>query len=281
MIKLNFKEPNTEKWKAWKEKCETAIVDIILLAEQGKPFKVDGKLYAAQKEELLKASYRKCAFCEADISRQHGDVEHFRPKKTATDEKNKKVCRLNADGSPVLNKDGKPDLHKGYYWLAYDWTNLLPACVKCNQSNKKNRFPVKGFRAYKPGEEAREDPLLLNPMYKDPKKHFKLDAELGILSGITDEGKMCIDVFKLNDESLMDSRRKAYFDLVARIKLICSEFDPEEEMTKKVQEAFREVFKCYKGSGAFAFASRHALKEHRELLHEIQEYLPFSLKSIK
>jgi hypothetical protein len=42
--------------------------------------------------------------------------------------------------------------HPGYYWLAYEWTNLLPSCYDCNSfrrhgtmkagPGKNERFPV-------------------------------------------------------------------------------------------------------------------------------------------
>jgi hypothetical protein len=30
----------------------------------------------------------------------------------------------------------------GYFWLAYVWANLFLACQLCNQSFKKNLFPL-------------------------------------------------------------------------------------------------------------------------------------------
>jgi hypothetical protein len=78
------------------------------------------------KNALLKLQHGKCAFCECKVThQQYGDVEHFRPKKG------------------YKQKDGDPLGRPGYYWLAYEWTNLLVSCQICNQKFKKNLFPLR------------------------------------------------------------------------------------------------------------------------------------------
>ena len=59
----------------------------------------------------------KCAFCES--KRFKPDVEHFRPKKNVTG---------------IVG-------HIGYYWLCYEWTNLIPTCSDCNDI-KHTSFPI-------------------------------------------------------------------------------------------------------------------------------------------
>ncbi len=67
----------------------------------------------------------KCAFCESKVSAiAYGDVEHFRPKA----------------GYQQSHDD---DLQRpGYYWLAYEWSNLFFSCSICNQQGKRNVFPL-------------------------------------------------------------------------------------------------------------------------------------------
>src|SRR4051812_1734670 len=56
----------------------------------------------------------KCAYCESPLGMEvAGGSDHFRPIRSVAEH---------------------PD-HPGYYWLAYDWDNLLPACGMC-LSNK-------------------------------------------------------------------------------------------------------------------------------------------------
>lgn len=89
-------------------------------------FKPD--VYAADdvKEALIGMQYGKCAYCEARVIHiSYGDVEHFRPK----------AAFQQGETTPLE----KP----GYYWLAYDWLNLLLSCQICNQRHKRNLFPLK------------------------------------------------------------------------------------------------------------------------------------------
>src|SRR5262245_40916138 len=70
---------------------------------------------------------KKCAYCESSLLTAPGDLENFRPKATVSDEEGKSVS-------------------EGYWWLAYDWNNLLLSCGTCNRLHKRNRFPIAGPR---------------------------------------------------------------------------------------------------------------------------------------
>ena len=57
----------------------------------------------------------KCCYCERKRDRKREmDVEHYRPK------------------GKVNGVDG----HTGYWWLAFNWNNLLWSCKTCNQKFK-------------------------------------------------------------------------------------------------------------------------------------------------
>jgi hypothetical protein len=124
-----------------------------------------------------------------------------------------------------LNEEGKAKAHPGYYWLAYDWRNLLPSCTVCNQPSdrsdckvgKHNRFPVAGKHAQSPGEEIHEQPLLINPASEveedNPEKHLTVlvNSEkdpMGFVLPLSERGKMCIQVFDLNRPQLVEERQK-------------------------------------------------------------------------
>jgi hypothetical protein len=79
-----------------------------------------GQSYWGQTKELLhKYQNGKCCFCERRRdAKLEADVEHFRPKLKVTE---------NAG-------------HPGYWWLAYEWSNLLFACKACNSGHKKTIF---------------------------------------------------------------------------------------------------------------------------------------------
>ncbi len=136
------------------------------------------------KEALERMFHGKCAYCETFYaSTQPLDVEHFRPK------------------GAVADVEG----HRGYWWLAMKWENLLPSCIDCNRkrnqitpngdtsqvrlltntagftgsttigSGKKDSFPIanEGVRAVTPNASlSNEFALLLDPCNDEPDKHL-------------------------------------------------------------------------------------------------------------
>lgn len=115
---------------------------------------------------LNETHHGKCAFCEATIPRPYADahVEHWRPKGSV------RQARADAAVAP------------GYYWLAYDWDNLLLACLFCNRDNKSTIFPLEdpAARALNHNHDlAGEVPLLLKPDDgSDPRDHIEFVEEL-------------------------------------------------------------------------------------------------------
>lgn len=155
-------------------------------------------------DRLVKLYSNKCACCE----RSRGEelqVDHYRPKKARQ------------------NKDATYN-HSGYYWLTYEWSNLMPLCSSCNQS-KSNYFPLKDEvkrviyhthqLAYKPKElYIHEEPLFINPEIDlQPERHFKYLPN-GEVEGRTDEGKAMVKFYKLDNRTKRRERNiiiKEYF----------------------------------------------------------------------
>ena len=98
-------------------------------AEQGDHEVTDHYKDVQIKIALEKLFNFKCAYCERDLS-PPWDVEHFRPKGRVAERRE----------------------HPGYYWLAYEWTNLYPSCQNCNQRRKDQ--PVWGNADLTPGPAA-------------------------------------------------------------------------------------------------------------------------------
>ncbi len=224
MRRIDFTQPSDRAWKDWRRRCEKARNKIIDAYKAGKDIKINEDLYKEMKVDVYMhydQPFRgKCAYCDRDIYNQHGDVEHFRPKGGVTDASDVPVTRIIR---------GVKESHPGYYWLVYDLSNLLPACIRCNQISGKftsgkligkwNRFPVKGFRAWKPGDEKREEPLLINPMFVDPTDHLIFDKS-GVLGWKTRQGKETIDILGLNEYDLPDRRKERY----ESVKSVTSEY---------------------------------------------------------
>lgn len=193
---------------------EDSLNEVINLSDPKHKNKIDSSIYRADDVYLrLKNLYHnKCAYCETYVSEP--EIEHYRPKKQI-------------NGVPRAK-------HKGYYWLAYEWTNLLPACHDCNKNGVKgNHFPVEGSRRNKFKELADgsidllannlmsdylqdEKPLFLNPETPgfDPFFYFKFNSVGRFLPNQpqnTFEYKQAdktIEIVQLNGDRLYANYRK-------------------------------------------------------------------------
>lgn len=266
-------------WKRWISNCSKATEELAQRVAHGEKPSI-GDLYKRKsiKDEYFFTAgppfYGKCAYCEAPIrDYQHGDVEHFRPKAGVTDENGQPVYLLDEQGQVQVDADGEPVKHPGYHWLAYEWTNLLPACVQCNQDDvrqgrrigKHTRFPVEGRHAQRPEEMEQDKPLLINPLSDqnadDPSHHLVVDTKTGLMAHRTSRGQACIDIFGLNvRDQLVDDRRKACREaefLWAR--LFSVRHDPAA-----IAEILNEIAAIRRGEKPFTTAQAARLRELAE-----------------
>lgn len=278
MIHQDFPEPNTPEWVQWRQDAETAIRKLIDQVQAGQSPRINDQLYKRQRQMLFDAFHGKCAYCEARfVLDQSGDVEHFRPKGAVLDK----------DGQPVLvsSAPGSNVPHPGYYWLAYDWHNLLPSCGKCNRMTRTRdgkwvgkgaRFPVKSSWAWHPGEEATEDPLLIHPVLDEPEKYLGIDVNTGVIYAVDDHerGKTCIDVFDLNREGLPETRRRVYTQLLTRIQAaLMAAFFRQWDV---FQENFDAILDFQTGKEEYSLAGKKALEgqnDLRQALKRIEDLL--------
>lgn len=171
------------KWReSAREECNKLIKEYAETKITPEP---NPKIWADLKDTFLTdLFFGKCAYCEAYLQKAHfpAHVDHYRPKK-----------RVKENGIEID--------HPGYFWLAYEWHNLLPVCHNCNSghservgsrkvshSGKGNEFPICGSRVNTPSEnpdiwrdELREteQPLLLNP-YDDIPESYISFGEAGV-----------------------------------------------------------------------------------------------------
>lgn len=167
------------------------------LAENGKDYKWKHSLWKELKDHLQDLFSEKCAYCDSEFMHvSWGDVEHYRPKGKVTD------------------VDGKEVDHPGYYWLAYEPTNYLPSCERCNRGNAKlNKFPINGKRAMHPKDPLDdEDPLLINPYEKSFREHVHYcttDSKTpGVAMSLDSYGEMSVKAYRLNRNDLPKKRHK-------------------------------------------------------------------------
>ena len=150
--------------------------------------------FARYKEASVKTAletlfHGKCAYCESVYAGlQPVDVEHYRPKGEV-------------EGAPG---------HPGYWWLAMEWSNLLPSCIDCNRrrsqktpkpgedrlvalraegdfdrsrsilTGKQSAFPLEegSVHVARPGDDIEaEKRLLLDPTRDDPDLHLAFHVD--------------------------------------------------------------------------------------------------------
>jgi hypothetical protein len=226
----------------WRRRAEKATEATVLSFRQG-GVEFQPLIWSSLKPYLFSLFGGKCAYCEAKVLVvSSGDVEHYRPKKKVDGESN----------------------HPGYYWLAYDVSNLLPCCEKCNRCRgKRNQFPVEGLRCFDPGDQSlldSERPLLLNPYVDhDIENHLGFwtceqrgDANLlaGTICGRTEKGRTSVRVYNLDRDELNDARRDAQFGAVDALKLAFARGEGRfEELLRSIclhpEREFSAAVRCY------------------------------------
>jgi hypothetical protein len=180
----------------------------------------------------------KCAYCETRASRFPGHAEHFRPKGRVD-------VRDAGTGKsvPVAVEwpNGNVATHPGYFWLAYHWKNLLPACQDCNSGRgKQNQFPLPGkklpllaarlsaaevkrlaaharasvkfkgrFYLDPDALDEMETPEILNPYHDDPHQHLCF-GQGGIVTAVDNSprGAESIRVYQLDEDKLRAERQR-------------------------------------------------------------------------
>lgn len=164
---------------------------------KGKSPKFDNTIYGDEsvKQALVQAQHKKCCFCESRVTHiAFGHIEHFRPKGGVRQSK-----------TAAMKKPG-------YWWLAYEWTNLLFSCELCNSRHKKNLFPLArpSVRATAPASDlSKESPLFLDPSAKqdDPELHIGFRKEYPYAINASKRGETTWRELGLDREDLAEMRR--------------------------------------------------------------------------
>ena len=269
----NLKEPLKTEWANWLSKAEAATKRAIDAwenwREKGSVGKfncqLEDKVWGELKEWLIKNVFHdKCAYCETREVRSPYHAEHFRPKGRV---------RFRSTGvkklvTPIIqDEEGENVEHPGYFWLAYNWANLLPSCNDCNSALGKNdQFPVKkvhvGIKRLTISEAAKlrrkeiqsfkrqevyylqpedlnelEEPLLLNPYLDNPSDHIVF-GDCGVIAAKegSEKGEASLVVYDLGAENLRIARQEAQDKA---LKIYSTEFSRGENKTisQRISEA--------------------------------------------
>jgi hypothetical protein len=273
MIKINFTEPASAEWEKWKKDANEAAAEIVKKALKGQEYEISASLYKKMRQVLYDAFHGKCAYCERKfVLDQSGDIDHYRPKGAVTDANDKPV-QISLPG-------GRSAPHPGYYWLAYDWRNLLPTCARCNRPTrlkdgrlvgKSTRFPVAGTHQWEPGKEGAEQPLFLHPITDIPGDHLGIETNTGVIFAKTPRGQACIDLLDLNREGLPEERQKRYTEIKARITqaVMALRLSQNNAVLAELQ-----IITAYeRGEQELAWAAQECIREERIWLQTILEAL--------
>lgn len=275
-----LQEPLKTEWADWLLKAEAATRRAIEAWEdwraRGSPEKfkcsLEERVWGELKEWLIKNVFHdKCAYCETREVRSPYHAEHFRPKGRVSvySEGAKKFSR-----AVIQDEEGGEMEHPGYFWLAYQWANLLPSCNYCNSAlGKKDQFPVAktyvGVKRLTASEAAQlrrkeiqsfrrqevyylqpedlnelEEPLLLNPYLDDPTDHI-IFGDCGVIAPRegSEKGRTSIIVYNLDAEKLRIARQEAQDKA---LKTYSSEFARGENkaLTQRIIEA-KDAIRSY------------------------------------
>jgi len=228
---------------------------------------INEALYKEFMSFLLRMTANKCAYCEGEITGQPGDVEHFRPKRRVVDENFKPLHAIHSKKGPIP--------HPGYFWLAYEWENLLPSCTDCNRfrkhadekggkptkAGKADRFPLKDetTRACEPDKVELESPLLIDPSKVDPQNHLELLPD-GRIRPLSEEGEKTLEIFGLNLHGLIRLRRDAYDSTLDTIENYISKLRNNPERRRLAER----INQMAAGASAYTSMRRLAVKEFQK-----------------
>jgi len=190
---------------------------------------------------LEKIYNNKCCYCERnDVGGAELQVEHYRPKKTP------KECENSTN-------------HFGYYWLGYEWTNLLLCCSTCNKL-KNNFFPIENENnricnpTFNSNNELflennkadnqiliNEKSLIFNPEIDNTFEHFIFDNEC-FIKGKTEKGKVTIKILKLNDTPFLIARYEIINNYILAFNNLLLDFRNKTIDKKTLIKNFNRIF---------------------------------------
>lgn len=229
---------------------------------------------------LEEAFFGKCAYCETSYAAtQPVAIEHYRPK-----------------GAVTIDGTATPP---GYYWLASEWTNLLPSCTDCNSprgqdlpgdvfetAGKANAFPLvsEASRATAPGDENKEQRLLLHPYRDYPEKHLEFVWDTGTIDDgwvrplrNSRKGETTIQVCALQRRGLRAARRDRLLEIVAHLETLveaynnAARYPDDEEMLAQYERRLQEVSRFVEPRAPYSVMARQVVEAYRARLFDTPE----------
>ncbi|MCX6378384.1 MAG: hypothetical protein NT023_02755, partial [Armatimonadetes bacterium] len=184
---------------------------------------------------------------QADESAYDAGVRNFEAQATIYGHRSVKSALRNAQHKGYSQNEAESLNQPGYYWLAYEWSNLFFTCQICNQTYKKNLFPLsapsKRATCHRDSLEE-EDCLLVDPAKDDPEAHISFRRE--VIFGASVRGEETINVCGL-DRSDLDDRRDTLLDLLQGnhdVVIIAQKYSNDKALQQRARRAQRLLYKA-------------------------------------
>jgi hypothetical protein len=227
----------------WLDKARAATEGLMKLGtieERLAYIKGKSQVWRDLRQELVARYGSRCWFTEAEETVAQLDIEHFRPKAEALDE----------DGT----------VHEGYWWLAFELSNLRLAGQIPNRQHKRCYFPLlQGCsRANAPSLPWQEElPVLLDPI--------KLtDVEL---VGYDETGGMCPSANALTEEEeLRVETTNRLFGLSAHQPLV----EARQRVWAECRALLDEVIRLKAEEGQYGAATARTKGERERLMKQLR-----------
>ena len=200
------------------------------------------------KAALKQAQHLKCCFCERLVG-DDGHVEHFRPKAA--------FCQNRGDELS----------DSGYYWLAYEWTNLLLSCSDCNVRHKGNLFPLESEDARAANHSdsiTTEKPLFINPAEEDPEAAIEwVEFEPRPVAGHK-RADATLTALRLNGPKRdgLSAARRQHFLLIRTVLEVIFLYrnEPSEDVVSRLTEAEKVLEEMASPRGIYSAMVRALLQ---------------------
>ena len=207
------------------------------------------------RRSLWQSQNQKCCYCERsrDLTRE-SDIDHFRPKSR-------------------------------YWWLAYEWHNLLFTCRACNQEYKRDLFPLQdeARRAGTPSEDlVAEGGMLLDPASEDPEPYFSWDwttcsdpdpagKQLVFVCALTPRAEVTRTVLGLNREDLAEERYAAVLAIDAIETMYrCGEHSGNPDLRQQALDRLKEELAPQR---EFLALRRYCARSYRSWRKRVEEII--------
>lgn len=238
----------TQGTKATAELCSKFLQNKADYESGKEKFKFDSDIYGNEevKKALMKAQHGKCFLCESRVNHiSYGDIEHFRPKGGSCQTKKEKIKR------------------PGYYWLAYEWSNLFFSCQICNQRYKKNIFPLEDAedRAISHiNDLGKEKPLFINPEIENPEKFISFRGITPYAMDGNRKGELTIENAGLNREEINENRLELY-QPIKKLYLLANGM-PETPFKEEARELLaKQLAECQSNKHQYSAMFKAAIKD--------------------